>query len=391
MRAPYILYQRKSSASSGKMYNVGFWDSDKLDYSIRRSISVLLEELGEHAPPASPTSKSGARIIVEAWMKKNTSVIKKSSSLIDYLEEFWKDDGDYARGLRARGRSISTAYLANNRRSISRYAKTYFENQSKIPTLENASAALLEGLVMHLHDKGVLSSRTINTIRQAIAVPLGEAFRLGKIEKNPAISVAKLAEVVAPMEILSLDEVKRFFKYPWSDPRLYAVNLLAATTGLRLGECRGLLLEDIRGDYIHLSHNWQDSEGLKAPKWGSMRDVPLPAKTAEILKKIAETNPWGNGFVFFGLSEERPISKKAVEEEFNLAIESLGMTPDERKLRRLTFHSWRHWYNSMLRGQVSDHALRALTGHRSEAMTDRYTEIPEQTRAVIVGLADSLV
>jgi integrase len=66
--------------------------------------------------------------------------------------------------------------------------------------------------------------------------------------------------------------------------------------------------------------------------------------------------------------------------------------PDaERRRRGLTFHSWRYWYNSMLRGRVPDHALRALTGHHSEAMTERYTEITADQRREIARLANGLV
>jgi integrase len=107
--------------------------------------------------------------------------------------------------------------------------------------------------------------------------------------------VEKLAEDDFVRDILTTAECKAFFQTTWTDPRLYAANLLAATTGLRLGEVRGL-----------------------------------------------------------------------------------------------GFHAWRHWYNSMLRGQVPDHALRALTGHRSEAMTDHYTEITAEQRSAVAALANQL-
>ena len=69
----------------------------------------------------------------------------------------------------------------------------------------------------------------------------------------------------------------------------------------------------------------------------------------------------------------------------------LGISEEDRRARGLTFHSWRHWYNSMLRGKVADHTLRALTGHKSEAMTDNYTEITADQRAAVGVLAGLLV
>ena len=38
------------------------------------------------------------------------------------------------------------------------------------------------------------------------------------------------------------------------------------------------------------------------------------------------------------------------------------------------FHSFRHGFNTLIRGQVADEQLRRVTGHKSLALTDAYDQ-----------------
>jgi integrase len=316
---------------------------------------------------------------------------ERAESLIPYLEAFWEDSGSYATGKRMHEESLSLQYLYNNRLNVSKHIKPYFETLPKVLTIDTVKAGHIEDLKEDLSEDGEIGNRTINSVLQTISVALGEAERLGLIRGNPCKTVRRLSEKKYRRQPLSLAEVKEFFGLDWLDPRLKAINLLAATTGMRLGECRGLLLEDIQGDHIHVCHNWQDREGIKPPKWNEIRDVPLPAKTKKALDAVAKANPWKDGFVFFGAVKRRPIDKKAVEETYASAVEVIGIANEDRKTRGLDFHAWRDFFNSALRGRIDDHSLRELTGHKSEEMTERYTEITAEQRVAIKLLADSLV
>ena len=46
---------------------------------------------------------------------------------------------------------------------------------------------------------------------------------------------------------------------------------------------------------------------------------------------------------------------------------------EKRKERNIDFHSLRHFFNSMLRGEIDDNNLRLIVGHQSERMSDNYT------------------
>jgi integrase len=256
------------------------------------------------------------------------------------------------------------------------------------------TAAMLEELILYLANTSRLSAVRINDIRKALSVPLSEALRLGKIHHNPMVGVIRLKEEKPKREPLSLEEARRFFNLEWPDPRLRLINMLAAATGMRLGECRGLQRTDVMQDganyEIQICHNWIDDEGLKAPKWDSVRTVPIPAKIAEALLELADSNPWENGFVFAGYSSNRAINKHEVEKSFNGAVHRIGITEEERCRRKLTFHSWRHWYVTYLRGKILDHTLQQLTRHRTEGMLDRYSHVTEEQRQAVAVLGESL-
>ncbi len=135
------------------------------------------------------------------------------------------------------------------------------------------------------------------------------------------------------------------------------------------------------------SQSWSNREGLKDPKWHSNRTVPVPSHVEALLRELAKANPWGDGFVFYGAHRGRPVGNNEIRKGLAQALEASGIP----KERGITFHSWRHFYNSQMRDHIPDHALRQLTGHRSEAMTDRYTHITEESRAAAGALAAQIL
>lgn len=384
VRKPYILYRRQSGKKEKPKrelpYYVAFWDEERREYRDRRC--------------TNQTNEYHARQQAEKWLKEGVPSLSQET-FYDYLGRFWAPEGEYARICKLRGRNLSAAYLVSMQTAIDRHVLPYLkEARRDLLLIGQVTPALLEELVLRLADSSGLSAGRINGIRQAVSVPLAEAKRLGKISHNPIANVLRLKEEKPSREILSLQEARRFFALEWEDARLRLINMLAASTGMRLGECRGLLREDIvrAGEdcEILVRHNWQDDEGLKAPKWNSVRSVPVPEKVAGALLELAEANPWRNDFVFYGYDRDRPISKIEVSKAFNEAVCRIGIPEVERRRRKLTFHSWRHWYVSYLRGSIQDHALRQLTRHRTEKILDRYSHITEEQRQAVAKLGKSL-
>jgi integrase len=56
-------------------------------------------------------------------------------------------------------------------------------------------------------------------------------------------------------------------------------------------------------------------------------------------------------------------------------LREIGFSEEERKTRNITFHSWRHFFNTTLRASnVPDSKLQELTGHKTDSMTAHYTQ-----------------
>lgn len=406
MREPYILYRRPESARAGKVFYVGFWNPDTKRYVNRRSVGSLVAEVRAALPAGtSPITKAGARRIVDAWLQDHSPAPVRGQvvTLGSYLASFWDDKGQYAESLRARGRSISLEYLANNRRNITNYVKPWLQVQYPQLVLRDVQAHHLEELIMAVRgqngkrgdrsgrqiDTGKpLSARTVNAVRQAVTVALGEAARLGLINDNPSTRAPKLAEQPAVRGVPTLAEARAILTAPWADPRAHAASLLAATTGMRLGEVRALKVDAIHDGEIEISEGWANKEGSKDPKGKSFRTVPVPAHVVAVLRKVAESNPWGSGFVFCSYRRRgNPVDSATIQDGFRDARKAAGIPAG----RGVSFHSWRHFYNSQMRDRIPDHALRQLTGHKSEAMTERYSHITEESRAAAAELAGKIL
>ncbi|MBI9108456.1 MAG: hypothetical protein JEZ04_17040 [Spirochaetales bacterium] len=60
-----------------------------------------------------------------------------------------------------------------------------------------------------------------------------------------------------------MEEVQAFFARDWDDNRYFAINLIAATTGMRMGEIRALQLKSVFDDYIDVSVSWEKGAWFK--------------------------------------------------------------------------------------------------------------------------------
>ncbi|OHE64146.1 MAG: hypothetical protein A2001_11125 [Treponema sp. GWC1_61_84] len=185
------------------------------------------------------------------------------------------------------------------------------------------------------------------------------------------------AEPTKDRGTLSLSEINKVIDLPEQSPRLKAAILLGALCGLRMGECRGLQWADVDFDNnrVNIKNNWVcDSEGLKAPKYGSVRTVPLPAEVRAVLEILRELPP-ASPFVL--ANERHPgkaVSVTLFVDGFPKILERIGISESERKERNLVYHGLRHAFISHCRaGGVPGYVVQAMAGHSSLEMTDDYS------------------
>jgi integrase len=187
--------------------------------------------------------------------------------------------------------------------------------------------------------------------------------------------------------VLSPEEAKAVFALPWDNNLARVGNLLAATTGLRLGEIRALRAEDIDETILHVRHAWTEKDDLKTTKTGESRRVPLlPGIRAELLALLAECPHGKDGYIFWdALDPSRPCSYSALAYNLRKSLIRLrvGETPSEEEraaadeywdIRAVTFHSWRHYYSARMADRLEARTVMLATGHKTQAVFDAYAE-----------------
>ena len=298
---------------------------------------------------------------------------RENVTLAQYAKGFWKSDAAFATDRAAHGRAVSNGYL-----DISES----FTRNHLLPTwgewkLGDITAGKLDAWIVELHRQRDLAPATINKLIQALRIILERAVVDGWMAENPADHVRPVRAPHTQRTVLTAQEALRLLAgpEPWAGYRHYAINVLAATTGIRMGEVRALLVENVKADHIEIRHSWEQGYGPRPPKADSIRDIPISAKVFEILSRVAsETEP--TILFFYGRNgKDIPMSKNAIEENLSRALSNIGISREEQRERFLGFHAWRHFLNSVMRSNgVPDAKTRRITGHRTEAMTSRYTD-----------------
>jgi len=293
-----------------------------------------------------------------------------NKTFADYAKGFWAKDGEFAQSRQARRRTISNRYLD----VCEGLTKNYLTPKWGKFRLSDLTTGKIDEWILAKVKENKLASGTINKMLQTFKVMLEEACARGYITENPAKYVRKVRDEYKQKGVLTSEEVAQLSDVSkWSDYRHYALNMLTLSTGLRMSEVRGLLLEQIHPDFIEVRTAWEDGYGMKEPKCGSMRDVPITPKLYEILTKLVILSR-PQSIVFYGKDYETPIAKSHIQRKLYEAMENIGIDPVQRKKRNLTFHSHRHTLNTLLRSAgVPDYKIRLITGHREASMTERYT------------------
>lgn len=149
--------------------------------------------------------------------------------------------------------------------------------------------------------------------------------------------------------------------------QLYQMSFLSLHTGLRATEIFRLRKEDVD----------VNAGCLYIVAKGGRREVaPAGPEVIEMLLSIPKhKGPW----LF---PDENGAMRTRIPCTFNRTIDELGLQAPMGSPYRITFHTWRHTFASLLAqsGKVTLHELMTLMRHRSLSMTMRYAHlIPSET------------
>lgn len=96
-------------------------------------------------------------------------------------------------------------------------------------------------------------------------------------------------------------------------------------------------------------------------------------------------------FIFHGLKLTQAIDHKAIEKRYKNAFAEIGIDEEQRKSRNITFHGYRHFFNTFMRGRVKDSQLQKITGHKSIEMTEHYDHQLVEEFHIIRGIQEEML
>jgi integrase len=190
------------------------------------------------------------------------------------------------------------------------------------------------------------------------------------IEDNPVLKVSKPKEPRGRVRFLSEEERERLLKSckGSKNPHLYAVVVLALSTGGRKSELLSLHWKDIdfkRGRLI-----------FRETKNGDIRSVPLTGHALDILKDHARIRRIGTSYVFPSMRGNQGMS---IRDAWEYCLK-------RGDISNFHFHDLRHSYASYLAmNGASLLEIAELLGHKTLAMVKRYSHLSETYTAGIVA------
>jgi integrase len=288
---------------------------------------------------------------------------------VEFLESFWNyQTSPYVRERLAHGYSIGKRHCYECMNKVRQHYAPVFAGR----TLVGITRKDLKEFSLSLKYRGY-SAASINKILLCGATALSWAFREEIIPLNPVTKSARFSGETKKRGVLTPREAEAVFNVPWQDKRAFAGNLLSLTTGLRSGEVLAVRKSDIGEWLLSVGHSWSFIDGLKSPKNGEQRTVPLYPEVREALMELLADNPHAadDPFVFYGLLEDKPMDNKILIKGLKEACSQAGI---DAAARGIVFHSHRHYYAARMADRMTAEKVRRVTGHKSQAVFEEYAD-----------------
>jgi integrase len=159
---------------------------------------------------------------------------------------------------------------------------------------------------------------------------------------------------------------------------------------------------DIGEKVLFVRHSWSPLDGLKCPKNGDERKVPLLPEVRKNLMELLAENPHDTNdpFVFYGLLEDKPMDNKILIDGLHDAIDTLNEKLEKNNLkddkidwkeRGIVFHSHRHYFAARMADKMTVDQITRITGHKSQAVFEEYADhvINENLEVMAEAAAES--
>lgn len=309
---------------------------------------------------------------------KHLKIFSNEQYLIKNIaKEMYLPESEHLRRLNEFGKKITEETRIQKRQILELIIKKFGnEYLNKLPVLKIEKYLLEE----HQHHSGSWKNLYLETFGNIYDETIW-------VCTNPVPKPAfqKFARNSKKADILTTEELNRFFDLSlWDDYREYLLFYVSASCGLRLGEARGLQVNQFYlKDQFLLVNGFCKKDGMKTDynkkataEDKKYRPVPLPNETLfKVANYIAKHKLYGNDFLFLN-DDGFVYTTKYLEKVFHKILERSRIFVGGRKI---VPHSLRFTYVTRMRRNLTAEEVRKLVGHNSIVMTEYYTRqsLPE--------------
>jgi integrase len=223
-------------------------------------------------------------------------------------------------------------------------------------------------------------ARTANLAMRVVSAALNAAFRQHLIDNNPATALETLRTQSSERGTFTPQQISKLVAAAEGDWR--GAILIGYFSGARISD-----VANLRWDAVA----WNEKI-LRFTQRKTGKDIVIPLHE-QLERELLKSPGIGNAPMFPTLAGKDTGGVHGLSEQFNVIMEKAGVegkltSGGRRVLSSLTFHSFRHTFNSaMANAGIPQEIRQKLTGHSSAEMNRTYTHIEwEPLRAAIAVL-----
>jgi integrase len=337
-------------------------------------------------------TKTAARNFCNGLIRKGALVpgIKGMTTFATYAAGFWDwEKSEYLKDRRKR-KKLTQGYADKNQR-VSDFTLTPYFGKMKLEKITgDVIDRWLDYMIAEKYERS-----TINLYFGILMTMMKWAARKRYIERDPFLDVQKLAYERKEKKLITHDEFKTMFVDEWervwdNDLILYTAHKLAALTGMRVNEILGLKGGNVFDGHIFLCTQYDRKYGDRPTKGKTKDNIPLTGELVSDLRKLTAAN--GAGYIFSEDGGATPVTWRYIYNGLRRAFKNIGISEAEIKERGLNVHAWRHFCNTeLLKGGVPVKKVQAVTRHKSDSMTERYTHFDPLDFAEVTKVQEGLL
>lgn len=397
--SPFYVYTR--TAKKRKYLYAKFTDRDG-NIVLTTSVTALAHKLGYPKHTKITRRKEAERICSIALERGMIKTTKIRQSFIDFVKDYWDYDGRRVqRKIRLKPNSIGRMHCYTMTASFTLHAVPYLPPNADITEITGRD---LQHVLNKLVDETKLANSSIQKVMMSMTVPLRYAYKADLIHIDPTKNLDPIDQRGKEKGILTPSEFKALISWMQlnSPQHVLLATILAAGTGMRMGEIRALRVDDITkvnelDAIIRVDESYTDLDKFKPPKSKRSRLAPCPKRIADALLELAALNPNGGDLVFWAVKyggPNTPIAPSYIHDNLYKALKvALKMDNEERKRRNITFHSLRHYFITRAGSMsgINRDTLRLTVGHESVAMTEHYTHADYESMKAIAEASRNIL